>query len=189
MHEPAPSRSQTDDPIESLIRRGSHRDALGACARSHGAALGRFCMALLGNQAEADESVQETLLAAYAAFPGFRFESSVRTFLFGIARHQCATRLAVRGRRERRLALVHDAGEDPATPADLVEQRARAHRMRLALDELKPSDREALLLRYEAGLEFSEVGSMLGMPEATARKRVSRALARLRDVYGEESAR
>lgn len=186
MHDPASSRPSAD-PIEQSIRSGRYRDAVGACARAHGTALGRFCMALLGNQAEADESVQETLIAAFDALPGFRFESSVRTFLFGIARHQCATRLAVRGRRERRLALVHDADEGPATPADLVEQRARAHRMRIALDELKPSDREALLLRYEAGLDFAEIGSLLGTPEATARKRVSRALVRLRDEFGEEA--
>jgi len=188
MQETVPFRPSAD-PIEQSIRGGRYRDAVGECARSHGAALGRFCMALLGNQAEADESVQETLIAAFDAFPTFRFESSIRTFLFGIARHHCATRLAVRVRRERRLALVHDSNEDPATPADIVDLRARAHRMRLALEELKPSDRESLLLRYEAGLDFAEIGTLLGMPEATARKRVSRALVRLRDVYGEEGLR
>jgi RNA polymerase sigma-70 factor (ECF subfamily) len=58
--------------------------------------------------------------------------------------------------------------------------------MRAALDELRPTDREVLLLRYEAGLPYGEVGSLLGLDEPTARQRVSRALVRLREIYGEE---
>ena len=65
---------------------------------------------------------------------------------------------------------------------ELLERRQRAEKVRDALEELKPSDREALLLRYEAGLSYREVGEVMATGEATARKRASRALARLRDV-------
>jgi len=44
------------DPIVALMREGQHRDALAACAKAHGAILGRTCMALLGSQADADEA-------------------------------------------------------------------------------------------------------------------------------------
>ena len=64
----------------------------------------------------------------------------------------------------------------------VLERRQRAEKVRDALEELKPSDREALLLRYEAGLSYREVGEVMASGEATARKRASRALARLRDV-------
>ncbi len=169
------------DPVLVLAREGRPRDALALCAREHGGAVGRFCMALLGDQAEAEEVLQEALLAAYDGFGELRGEA-VRPWLFGIARRMCARRLAKRTRRSGKLRLVHDAAEEPVPADELLERRQRAEKVRDALEELKPSDREALLLRYEAGLSYREVGEVMATGEATARKRASRALARLRDV-------
>ena len=56
--------------IAELIRGGQYRDAIAACAREHGAVLGRLCMALLGSQADADEATQETLLRAHRGIDG-----------------------------------------------------------------------------------------------------------------------
>lgn len=169
------------DPVLALAREGKPREALALCAREHGSAVGRFCMALLGDQAEAEEVLQESLLAAFDGFDGLRGDA-VRPWLYGIARRMCARRLAKRARRAGRLRLIHDA-EGAAEGADeLLERRQRAATVRAGLEELKPSDREALLLRYEAGLSYREVGDIQSIDEATARKRASRALARLRDV-------
>ena len=170
------------DPVVALAREGKAREALALCAKEHGSAVGRFCMALLGDQAEAEEVLQEALLAAYDGFGDLRGDA-VRPWLYGIARRMCARRLAKRTRRAGRLRLIHDAGEGAAEAADeLLERRQRAESVRRGLEELKPSDREALLLRYEAGLSYREVGEVQATSEATARKRASRALARLRDV-------
>ena len=168
------------DPIAALIHQGQRREAIARCARDHGPALGRLCMALLGDQGEAEECTQEVLLAAYDAMESYRGEGSVRAWLMGIARRMCARRLAKRGRRERRLRLVHDAGEEASLPDDVVARRRRARHVRAALEELKPSDREALLLRYEIGLSYREIGALCAIDEAAARKRTSRALARLK---------
>src|SRR5215207_489738 len=78
------------DPIHDLIRGGDYRAAVGACAREHGPAVGRLCMAWLGSQAEAEEAAQETLLAAFDAMAAYRAEGTVRSWLFGIARRVCA---------------------------------------------------------------------------------------------------
>src|SRR6185437_2410324 len=75
--------------IEALIASGQHREALAACARTYALPLGRLCMAFTGSQAESEELVQETLLAAFDAFPQYRGEGTVRAFLFGIARRLC----------------------------------------------------------------------------------------------------
>jgi RNA polymerase sigma-70 factor (ECF subfamily) len=64
--------------------------------------------------------------------------------------------------------------------------RERAERARAALAKLKPSEREAVVLRFEAGLSFRELAIACGVDEAAARKRVSRALSRLREELGEE---
>ena len=176
-------------PITVLIQRGQHREAISACARDHGAAVGRLCMSLLGDQAEAEETVQEAMIAAFDSFGSWRGEGSIKAWLYGIARRMCARRLAKRVRREKRLRLVHDAGADSALPDELLERRQRGERVRAALEELKPSDREALLLRYESVLDYREIGTICGIDETTARKRTSRALGRLRDVLQQSSYR
>ncbi len=175
--------SEPEDPIERALAHGDHRAAVTLCARTHGASLGRLCMSLLGAQSEADEAVQETLLAAYDAFGQYRAEGSVRAWLFGIARRICARRVETRVRREQRLRLVH--GDEAIPGADtLLAARRDAERVRHALDQLKPSERDAVVLRYERDLSFREVGAACGVDEATARKRVSRALERLRSLLG-----
>lgn len=173
-----------EDPIDDAIARGDHRAAVALCARTHGAALGRLCMSFLGVQAEADEAVQETLLAAYDGMGAYRAEGSVRAWLFGVARRICARRVETRVRREQRLRLVHGEAES-APGADVVlAARRDAERVRGALEQLKPSERDAVVLRYERELSFREVGVACGVDEATARKRVSRALERLRSLLG-----
>ena len=176
------------DPIERLIRDGKHREAAGMCARMHGAALGRLCMALLGSQAEAEEAVQETLLAACRAMGDWRGDGTVRAWLFGIARRQCARRYE-RGAREGRAARLvdEDAARGGDSPAAAVIAIRRALAVREALAELKPSEREALVLHYQGGLSFGEIARACGIDEAAARKRASRGLARLRKTITAEN--
>jgi RNA polymerase sigma-70 factor (ECF subfamily) len=183
--------SQTDPradearAIEGLIAAGDFREALSRCARAYATALGRLCMAFTGSQAESEELVQETLLAALDAFPQYRAEGSVRAWLFGIARRICGRHTEMRARRESRLRLVHDTKPRPDA-SELAAERERAERARAALAKLKPSEREAVVLRFEAGLSFKELSIACGVDEAAARKRVSRALAKLRAELGEE---
>lgn len=174
------------DPIAELILRASYREATAACAREHGAALGRLCMALLGHQGEAEETVQETLIAAHDSMPGYRGEGSVRAWLCGIARRLCARRLETRVRHEQKLRLVHDAAITAGTPHDELLRQRRAVRVREALETLKPSEREAVVLRYHTGLSYREIAIACGIDEAAARKRTSRALATLRSILKHE---
>jgi RNA polymerase sigma-70 factor, ECF subfamily len=172
------------DPIAVLVQDGRHRDALVACTRTHGRMIGRLCMALLGSQADADEATQETLLRAHRAMASYRGEGSIKAWLCGIARHVCAHVLETRRRGREVLELV------PAEPISedaraVFAARRRARAIRDALAKLKPSEREALVLRYVADLSHREIAVACNLDEATARKRISRALARLRSVLPE----
>lgn len=168
-----------DPEIFALIQAGRHRDAVAACARTHGAVLGRLCMALLGSQADADEATQETLLRAHRGMATYRGEGSVKAWLCGIARHVCVH--VLESRRRSRDALER-AGlpDEPAVEPFAGRHRARA--IRRALDQLRPSEREALVLRYVADLGHRDIAAALQIDEAAARKRISRALAHLRTV-------
>lgn len=184
----APRAAQRADEaaaIERLIAAGDYRQAAARCAQVYALPLGRLCMAFTGSQAESEELVQETLLAAYDSFPQFRAEGSVRAWVFGIARRICGRHTEMRTRREARLKLVHDTGRG-GDVGELALARERAERARAALAKLKPSEREAVVLRYEADLSFRELAVACGVDEAAARKRVSRALARMRADLGDE---
>jgi RNA polymerase sigma-70 factor (ECF subfamily) len=176
--------------IEQLIARGDHRAAIAACAREHGRALGRLCMALSATQADADEAVQEALLAAHAQLGGFRGDGSVRAWLFGIARRVCARRWE-RGTRDVRFVERRDGAaaalrDGAPGPEHAVAGARRAHAVRSALAELRPTEREALVLRFQGELSYRELAASCGIDEAAARKRVSRGLARLRTLIDAE---
>ena len=79
--------------------------------------------------------------------------------------------------------------DEPSTPPgpDPVERRELGRALEAALAELRPDQRAAIVLRYESGLSFDEIGAVLGVPEVTARSHVHRArkeLARLLTASG-----
>jgi RNA polymerase sigma-70 factor (ECF subfamily) len=184
--EGSPGEAQSD-PITALIRDGAYKEAAALLAREHARAIGRLCMAMLGEQQEADDAMQEALLSAHRSMATFRGEGSIRGWALCIARRVCARRIALKSAPpERRLALVHDAAVDHDTPADVLESRRRARRVREALAHLKPSERDLVLLRFEGGVPFRDIAESLGIEETAARKRASRALGRLRQLLKDE---
>jgi RNA polymerase sigma-70 factor (ECF subfamily) len=176
-----PLGGEPDQDILLALEAGDRPAALRLCADRHGPALGRLCMALLGSQAEAEDAAQETLIAAHAGFHGFRGDGSLRAWLFSIARRRCARALE----RQKPHLATEAPSSSPPRADELIEARHRAEQARALLAQVRPSEREALLLRFAGDLSFREVGEACGIDEATARKRVSRALARLRELVKE----
>ena len=124
---------------------------------------------------------------------GYRAEGTVKAWLCGIARHVCVHTLETRRKQRELLEVV------PASAAELLEVvpasaaehdqfaiRRRSRAVREGLAKLKPTEREALVLRYVADLSHREIALACNLDEPTARKRISRALARLRSVMPEQ---
>ena len=176
-----PEPESPDQQLLAAIRSGRHREALQLCARQHATSIGRLCLALTGSQAEADDLTQETLLAAHDAFSDYRGEGTVRAWLLGIARRKCARHVERRVARDQKLRLVPGGEAAPATD-DALARRQRAEQARAALDQIRPTEREALVLRYVGELSYREIADSCGIDEVAARKRVSRAIAKLRSA-------
>ena len=130
---------------------------------------------------DVSDLVQKTLLGAVKARSSFRGDSSVRTFLFAIARRQLYRYWKGRSRHgdlDFGVSSVRDLGSSPsALAADREEKR-------LVMEALRriPVDLQiALELHFWEELSGSEIAKVLEIPEGTVRSRLRRGLAALRD--------
>jgi RNA polymerase sigma-70 factor (ECF subfamily) len=186
---PGPSR---DEQIILALGRKDRKTAATLLVEEHARAIGRTCMALLGSQSEAEDALQETLMAALEGLESFRSDGTLRAWLLSVARRRAARRLETRSRerevqQEARHGVAALSLMAPEAAAS-AERLSMARRARELLEQVRPTEREALVLRFAAELSFREVGQVCGIDEATARKRVSRGLCRLRSLLGEDKS-
>jgi RNA polymerase sigma-70 factor, ECF subfamily len=169
-HAPDAAATATDAPILAALTQGHRATAAELLVDAHAATVGRICMALLGSQSEAEAALRETLLAALDG-GALRGEGTLRGRLLGIARRRCALRLETSSRQR---------ADSAAKPSSAPE---RARRL---LNEIRPSEREALVLHFVGEQSLREVGLACGLDEAAAQRRVSRGLTRLCQLMTEE---
>jgi RNA polymerase sigma factor (sigma-70 family) len=145
----------------------------------------RLAYAIAGDDGE--DVVQEACVKAYRHLDGFRAGASFRTWLLAIVANE-----ARNGRRSagRRVTLaLREAARRPVQgvePEEAVMSRERRQQLLDALVTLDVRDREIVALRYFLGLSERETAEVLGCATGTVKSRLSRALARLRAVLGQE---
>jgi RNA polymerase sigma-70 factor (ECF subfamily) len=135
----------------------------------------------------AQDVVQETFVAVWR--DAARFDPSrgaVGPWLFSLARHKAIDLVRREQNVRKRTADVdlefEEAAHDVHNEAWL---RIRGERVRAAIEELTPAQREALELAFFGGLTHVEVADQLGIPLGTAKTRIRSALLRLRDILGD----
>jgi RNA polymerase sigma-70 factor (ECF subfamily) len=143
----------------------------------------------LVDEHEADDVVQETLAAAVERPP--REEVPLAPWLSRVARNFSLKSLRSRGRRERREGALPAAGA-AASPEESVARTEMLRELVDAVLALEPIYRDVVVARFFDELEMPEVARRLGVPLETARTRLKRALATLRDrldrKYGDRRA-
>ena len=140
----------------------------------HAEPLHRFLVALVGPQ-EAEDALQETLIAALRAYPRLRANSNLRAWAFSIARNKAIDSARARGRRPVPVDGARDHLVAPAAPEADTELWA-------AVRELPPRQRTAVALRFAADLTHRDVGAAMGCTEEAARRSAADGLKRLREV-------
>lgn len=138
----------------------------------------------LGDADLADEVAQETLSRAVAVINAPHLTANLGAYVAGIARHVIADHYRARERvatmTEAAFEAVRDGAADPLT---LLCSDDEAARVRDALDELAPADREVITLCYYDNLTPTEIAERLGVPAERIRQRKLRALQRLRTAF------
>lgn len=163
----------TDDALDDALlarwRSGDERAAT-ALVERHAPALARY-VASLGARAEAEEVVQDTFVRAFQALDSFRSDSSLRTWLFTIARRLVLDRRRAGGRRARHEVDAPDAPDAAGehTALDELVAGETQDRLRAAVARLTPTQREVFLLRVVDGRAYKEIARIAGTTEGSAR--------------------
>ena len=151
----------------------------------------RYLLRITGDRDDAADLFQETWLRAYRAYPRVDANSDLRPWLYVIATNLCRNHARGRVRRTRVIAPArNDGGDQPGEDSfgDFASAQngnsgyAVVH-MRRLVGSLPGKQREALMLRHIAGLEYSEIAATLGCSEESARGNVSQAVRKLRAAW------
>jgi RNA polymerase sigma-70 factor (ECF subfamily) len=167
----ARSGVQTDSPETIEACRRGDRAALDRVFRAHAERLERLLARLVGPRAEIEDLLQDVFAAAIVAFPRFRGEASIGTWLHRIAVNVTLNHLR-RPHHARQVPLV-DEPHDPADQADAaVARREEAAKLYAHLDKINPKQRIALLLFVVEELSVAEIAALMGTSQTTTRSRL-----------------
>ncbi|MEW5918492.1 MAG: sigma-70 family RNA polymerase sigma factor, partial [Gemmatimonadota bacterium] len=167
--EPQPDRAN-DSEDRALIERWLRGDQRAATAivDRHANAIARF-VGTLGEQ-ERDEVVQDTFVRAFSSFDSFRGESSLRTWLFTIARRLVLDRRRAQRRRPEAESLENvEVAEGGFTALDAIVAAESEGQVREAVGRLSPTQREVFTLRVGEGLSYKEIAEVVRTTEGAAR--------------------
>lgn len=144
----------------------------------------RFVRARIPREADAEDVTSEVFTRAMHGWGRYdRRRGSVAAWLLGIARHAVADWWR---HRETILERVPErAGPPELEPEAAALRREADAELHAHLDRLTDKERDAVALRFGAGLRAAEVGSVLGVSETAARMLVYRAVSKLREVMAD----
>lgn len=138
----------------------------------------RFCARALQGEGDAEDAAQQAIVRAFEQAASFDAQRDATAWVLTIAAFECRT---IRRRRERRreggLDAAHRLPSKDAGPEELAARRNLVAALRDAIAELSPEDEETILAAMDLG------GARAGVAPATFRKRLQRALERLRFVW------
>lgn len=187
-------RTSTDLELVERIRAGD-AVAMELLMRRHNRTLYRTARAILRDDAEAEDAVQDAYLQAFRGIAGFRGESSFSTWLVRIAANEALMRRRRLARRAEVIPLDHENGgaqrieavADPAAGPERETLNAEVRRLlERRIDALPDLYRSVFMMRAVEEMTVEETATALGLPEATVRQRYFRARALLRGALEHE---
>ncbi|MBN2490483.1 MAG: RNA polymerase sigma factor [Planctomycetes bacterium] len=153
----------------------------------HGGRVLGLLRSIVGDGQTAESLAQEAFFKAFRSMNRFRDGTNLRVWLLTIARNAALDHL----RREKSARVIPvDIAEVPEPPEPRegpdrrLERQEESERARAAMERLPVGEREIVHLRIYEDMTWDAIAETLGIPEATARARMNRALERLRGTLG-----
>jgi RNA polymerase sigma-70 factor, ECF subfamily len=193
---PAASPGSDADLAGRIARRD--QAAFETLMRRHNARLFRVARAILKDDGEAEDALQDAYLDAYRRIGDFRGDSQLATWLTRIVINQALMRLrrqkrdrvvvpfGVRRGTDRELPELDMADDKSESPTDAT-MRAEVRRMiERRIDELPVAFRTVFVMREVEDMTVDETAACLSIPAATVRTRLFRARALLREALARD---
>lgn len=178
---------------ERFLRRLVRRDeaAFSILVEHYKSMVLRCTRSILHNPAEAEDAAQDAFVMIFKRVDTFRGESSLKTWVYRIARNTALNRLRSLSRRHyaghESLDSVRELAQDPddspsrrTTPEGDLERRELASSLNSHLDSIDATHREILILRDVEELSYDEIAVALDLTVGTVKSRIFRARAAMR---------
>jgi RNA polymerase sigma-70 factor (ECF subfamily) len=179
-----------DDDLVARLQAGDQA-AYAQLVEEHAGKIYRLALRLMGNEADAEDVLQETFLSAFKSIDRFEARSSLSTWLYRIASNAALMRL--RRKEPEQVSVDEPVERDDGEliprqlfdfcclpEEDLLREEARAE-MQRAVDELPPSLRSVFILRDIEGLSTEETAEALDLSVSAVKSRLMRARLKLRE--------
>jgi RNA polymerase sigma-70 factor, ECF subfamily len=153
--------------------------------RRHAQAIYAFVYRRTCDAAIANEAVNDTFLQLWQGTTMFAGQSTVRTWLLGIAKYKMLDLLRARGRAWEREEVLSDeeagslATDAPSSYTQLLAKQQREH-LQVCMDELSAAQNACIHLHFIEGLTLAQIAQVLDIPANTAATRVHHARKKLR---------
>jgi RNA polymerase sigma-70 factor (ECF subfamily) len=180
----AEGRKPVDAAIVALVPRAAAGDeaAFTRLVEEFHADMARLAYFICGGNRElAEDAVQSAWTIAWSRLSTLRYHQRIRAWLLSVTANEA--RQAMRKQRRVEVFGIEFAEERIGAPGPYPS--AIALDMADVLARLKPEERTLVGLRYAAGLDSAEIGTVLGMSASGVRSRLNRLLDRLRAELGQ----
>ncbi len=180
-----------EERIRELAARGDLQPAATEAIRWLGPEILGYLAAMVKSEADAAEVFSQFAEDLWRGLPGFRWDSSLRTWAYRIAYHAAArfARDPYRQRGQRFETTMASRIADDVRRSSVLRQDQREQQLAALRAELDPDERTVLILRLDRGLSWREVAEVLAAQgeappdEAALRKRFER----IKDKLGKKA--
>jgi RNA polymerase sigma-70 factor (ECF subfamily) len=166
---------------EALVERclAGDQAAWDQIVRQHWRKVFNLAYKFVGRHDEAEDLTQDIFLKIFKALHTFDRRANFQTWLISISRNLCIDHY--RSVRKERETMARDVDASQLTPVSRergphsqLEQTDLKNLVRLALAELPPALRQAVVLRDLQEFSYQEIADQLGLPEGTVKSRINR---------------
>jgi RNA polymerase sigma factor (sigma-70 family) len=178
------STGQNDNEIISKVLSGDQQ-AYAMLVSRYQSYVFTLTLRFTKNREDAEEVAQDIFIKAYRALSDFKGNSKFSTWLYTIVNNTCITflrkkRLEVHSLDKEGVFEVAD-NQDSGLRANQVEQKSKVAMVNNAIGLLSPDDAEIITLFYKSEQSLDEIAMILGLETNTAKVRLHRARARLKE--------
>jgi RNA polymerase sigma-70 factor, ECF subfamily len=178
------AKATSDEVLLQLVANGD-KDAMRVLFARHNVRVFRFLTRIVGNEATAEDLLNEVFLEVWRNAGRFEARSQVSTWILAIARFKALA--AMRRRQHDELddeasEMIEDTADDPELAMQKTERSAL---LQQCLKQLSIAHRQVVDLVYYHEQSIEEVAEIIGVPASTVKTRVFYARKRIAELMAE----